>query len=231
MAVENNEPLDRFDHGRFGLLPKHRALAAHVTINDELPNRIISGTVVVSHAVILKIVFLFRIFIEDSTTVQCVDTNSLAIIGLIQPTGSIMPISEMQTRVFMGYINLPSQEKMKKNVNLKKKVMAREFVTSRRHTIQVYYVEYMDELAGLLGCRPSLWSKFFTDPLLAKTLLFHGLVPYQYRLQGPHKWKGAREAIITFEDRVFNTTRTRRTKETLRSKPTIKILNVVRVFQ
>lgn len=37
----------RFDHGRFGLRPNHRALAAHVTINDELPNRIISGTVVV----------------------------------------------------------------------------------------------------------------------------------------------------------------------------------------
>ncbi|KIH43947.1 hypothetical protein ANCDUO_26040 [Ancylostoma duodenale] len=38
----------RFDHGRFGLMPKHHVLAAHVTINDELPNRIISGTVVVS---------------------------------------------------------------------------------------------------------------------------------------------------------------------------------------
>ncbi|KAK6043593.1 Flavin-binding monooxygenase-like protein [Cooperia oncophora] len=38
----------RFDHGRFGLKPKHHVLSAHVTINDELPNRIICGTVVVS---------------------------------------------------------------------------------------------------------------------------------------------------------------------------------------
>lgn len=38
----------RFDHGRFGLKPEHRFLEAHVTVNDELPNRIISGTVVVS---------------------------------------------------------------------------------------------------------------------------------------------------------------------------------------
>lgn len=37
----------KFDHGRFGLMPSHRFLEAHVTVNDELPNRIISGTVIV----------------------------------------------------------------------------------------------------------------------------------------------------------------------------------------
>lgn len=40
----------RFDHGRFGLKPAHRFLEAHVTVNDELPNRIISGTVIVGLA-------------------------------------------------------------------------------------------------------------------------------------------------------------------------------------
>lgn len=38
----------RFDHARFGVKPDHRFLEAHVTVNDELPNRIVSGTVVVS---------------------------------------------------------------------------------------------------------------------------------------------------------------------------------------
>ena len=37
----------RFDHERFGLRPAHRFLEAHITINDELPNRIASGTVLV----------------------------------------------------------------------------------------------------------------------------------------------------------------------------------------
>ncbi|KAE9412116.1 hypothetical protein Angca_002994, partial [Angiostrongylus cantonensis] len=66
----------------------------------------------------------------------------------------------------------------------------------------------MDELAKLLGCQPSVLGRSLCDPLLAKALLFHGLVPYQYRLQGPHKWPGARNAILTSEDRVFNATRT-----------------------
>ncbi|XP_048207847.1 flavin-containing monooxygenase 5-like [Perognathus longimembris pacificus] len=35
----------RFDHEMFGLKPKHRALSQHPTVNDELPNRIISGLV------------------------------------------------------------------------------------------------------------------------------------------------------------------------------------------
>ncbi|KIH44965.1 hypothetical protein ANCDUO_25000 [Ancylostoma duodenale] len=131
---------------------------------------------------------------------------------------------------------------MERDIKRKHEIIAKEFIVSRRHTIQVYYVEIMDELARLLGCKPRVLSRFFCDPILAKALFFHGLVPYQYRLQdltlgrfffweqpgprkGPHSWPGAREAILTFEDRVFNTTRTRRTKETLSSKPPIKIFH------
>ncbi|RCN48358.1 Flavin-binding monooxygenase-like protein [Ancylostoma caninum] len=270
----------RFDHGRFGLMPKHHVLAAHVTINDELPNRIISGTVVVKPNI--SSFTKEGVIFEDETEVPKVDTvifatgfsfgfpliedgqlipvkenrvdlykymypaqlspkriqiefqNTLAVIGLIQPTGSIMPISEMQTRVFVaalnGEIKLPSKEKMERDIKRKHEIIAKEFIVSRRHTIQVYYVEIMDELARLLGCRPRVLSRFFCDPILAKALFFHGLVPYQYRLQGPHSWPGAREAILTFEDRVFNTTRTRRTKETLSSKPPIKMFHVLRLL-
>ncbi|KAJ1349030.1 hypothetical protein KIN20_004472 [Parelaphostrongylus tenuis] len=263
----------RFDHGRFGLKPKHHVLSAHVTINDELPNRIICGTVVIKPNI--GSFTSDGVIFEDGTEAPKVDTvifatgysfgfpliengqvipvkenhvdlykymfppqlspkNSLAVIGLIQPTGSIMPISEMQTRVFIaalkGKIVLPSKEKMEHDIKKKHKVMSKEFTVSRRHTIQVYYVEIMDELAKLLGCRPSV-LKFLHDPLLAKALIFHGLVPYQYRLQGPHKWQGAREAILTFEDRVFNATRTRLTKETQCSKPPLQIFNALRLLQ
>ncbi|KAK6059288.1 hypothetical protein COOONC_03090 [Cooperia oncophora] len=146
-----------------------------------------------------------------------------------------MPISEMQTRVFVaalnGRIKLPSKERMERDIKRKHEIMAKEFIPSRRHTIQVHYVEIMEELADLLRCGPSVFWRFFYDPRLANALCFHGLVPYQYRLQGPHSWPGAREAILSFEDRVFNTTRTRRTKETLSSKPTVKMFQFIRLIE
>ena len=37
----------RFDHAAYGLKPKHRLTAQHPTVNDELPNRIICGSVIV----------------------------------------------------------------------------------------------------------------------------------------------------------------------------------------
>lgn len=67
--------------------------------------------------------------------------NTLAVIGLIQPVGSIMPISEMQCRVFCEVISrratLPNANKMQKNIDKKRQEMAKEFIPRRRHTIQV----------------------------------------------------------------------------------------------
>ncbi|RWS12239.1 dimethylaniline monooxygenase [N-oxide-forming] 5-like protein, partial [Dinothrombium tinctorium] len=37
----------RFDHAKYKLKPKHRLLGQHPMVNDALPNRILSGTVVV----------------------------------------------------------------------------------------------------------------------------------------------------------------------------------------
>ena len=37
----------RFDHAAYGLKPKYRFTAQHPTVNDELPNRIICGSVTV----------------------------------------------------------------------------------------------------------------------------------------------------------------------------------------
>ncbi|KAE9414131.1 hypothetical protein Angca_010015, partial [Angiostrongylus cantonensis] len=175
----------RFDHGRFGLKPEHRVLSAHVTINDDLPNRIISGSVVIKPNI--GSFSSEGVIFEDCTEAPKVDTvifatgysfgfplvengqlipvkenhvdlykymfppqlspkNSLAVIGLVQPTGSIMPISEMQTRVFIaalnvtvfqGKITLPSRKEMELDVKLKHKTVSKEFTASRRHTIQV----------------------------------------------------------------------------------------------
>ncbi|KAK0400447.1 hypothetical protein QR680_015248 [Steinernema hermaphroditum] len=256
----------RFDHGRFGLKPNHRLLQAHVTVNDELPNRIISGTVVVKPNI--ERFTENGIVFDDGTEVYDVDTvifatgfsfsfpqlengsllkvvqnkvdlyqlmfipelspkNSLAIIGLIQPTGSIMPISELQARVFCGQLSgetrpLPAKEEMIKISEKRNKANQKMFIDRPRHTIQVEYVTYMDELAKLINVKPDLIKYSIKDPKLFRKLYFHGLVPYQYRLNGPHSWAGAREAILGFEERVFETTRTRKTNETMKSKPISK---------
>ena len=48
VSVHNRKKLnERFDHGLYGLKPEHRFDAQHPTVNDELPNRISCGMVVV----------------------------------------------------------------------------------------------------------------------------------------------------------------------------------------
>ena len=42
----------------------------------------------------------------------------------------------------------------------------------------------------------------FKDPKLALRAFFGPFTPYQYRLEGPGKWEGAREACLTVMDRV-----------------------------
>ena len=37
----------RFDHAEYGLKPKHRPFSQHPSVNDDLPNRVICGSVIV----------------------------------------------------------------------------------------------------------------------------------------------------------------------------------------
>uniref|UniRef100_A0A0K0DPN8 Flavin-containing monooxygenase n=1 Tax=Angiostrongylus cantonensis TaxID=6313 RepID=A0A0K0DPN8_ANGCA len=103
--------------------------------------------------------------------IETSDHNSLAVIGLIQPVGSIMPISEMQARVFyenlFGSKKIPGKDKMKKWIREKQDEMRARYVKSPRHTIQVDYIPYMDELANIVGCRPNIVKLILSDPLLA----------------------------------------------------------------
>ncbi|GBM78080.1 Dimethylaniline monooxygenase [N-oxide-forming] 2 [Araneus ventricosus] len=45
-------------------------------------------------------------------------------------------------------------------------------------------------------------TQILADTKLLLKILFGPSVSYQYRLEGPHSWEGAREAIITTMDRV-----------------------------
>ncbi|MGH0171711.1 UNVERIFIED_CONTAM: hypothetical protein FKN15_010222 [Acipenser sinensis] len=111
---------------------------------------------------------------------------------------------------------LPPEKTMLKDIENKKKAMAKRYVLSQRHTIQVDYIPYMDELAAQLGVRPRLGWLLFRDPRLGLQLLLGPCTPYQYRLCGPGQWAGARRAILTQWDRVAKPLRTRVLPETPR---------------
>ncbi|XP_041861864.1 flavin-containing monooxygenase 5-like [Melanotaenia boesemani] len=240
----------RFDHALYNLKPKHRLLSQHPTVNDEIPNRILSGTIQVKPNIrrfqgssvefddgtVVKDVdlvvfatgynfsypFLTSQVIsvtENKTSLYKyvflpeLDRPTLAVIGLVQPLGAIMPISEMQarwvTRVFKGCIKLPSASAMLKDVMCKQNNMAKRYVTSQRHTIQVDYIRYMDEIAEMVGVRPNITRMLLTDPRLGLNVMLGPCTPYQYRLRGPGKWAGARQAILTQWERIAQPMQTR----------------------
>ena len=65
----------RFNHELYGLKPKHHLFSAHPTINDELPNRIISGTVRVKPDI--KQFTETGVVFEDGSEVEHVDEVTL----------------------------------------------------------------------------------------------------------------------------------------------------------
>lgn len=142
---------------------------------------------------------------------------TLAIIGLIQPLGAIMPISELQGRwavqVFKGLKTLPSQSEMMAEITKAQEEIAKRYVDSQRHTIQGDYIQTMEEIAEFVGVKPNLLSLAFTDPKLALKLFFGPCTPIHYRLQGPGKWHGARKAILTTYDRIRKPLNTRETEK------------------
>ncbi|XP_010074385.1 PREDICTED: dimethylaniline monooxygenase [N-oxide-forming] 5-like, partial [Pterocles gutturalis] len=101
---------------------------------------------------------------------------TLAFIGFIQPLGAIFPIAELQcrwaTRLFKGLQDLPPSATMLADITQTKEKMAERYVKSQRHTIQVDYIPYMDELACQVGGKPNVLSLFLTDPKLALEVFF-----------------------------------------------------------
>nr|XP_054592267.1 flavin-containing monooxygenase 5 [Nothobranchius furzeri] len=142
---------------------------------------------------------------------------TLALVGFIHSGGSIMPQAEMQVRwvarVFKGLKQLPSNQSMIKAVEKDTKDIEKNYVVSKSTPLQVDFVSYMDDIAGEIGVRPSLLWLLFTDYLLFKRVLWGPVTAYQYRLTGPGKWEGAREAIITQFDRVYQPLKTRKVPE------------------
>ncbi|XP_048738339.2 flavin-containing monooxygenase 5-like [Ostrea edulis] len=141
------------------------------------------------------------------------EKQTMAFIGCYQPTGAIMPIAEMQCRyamqVFKGEKILPNPDKMWGDIQRRRTAMKNRYVNTQRHTIQVDYVPFLDEMAVKVGCKPNLLKFALTDPVFFLKLVFGPCTAYQFRLSGPHPWRGAREAIENQWDRTRRATMVR----------------------
>ena len=119
------------------------------------------------------------------------------------------------------------------DIEAKRQAMRERYVSSERHTVQVDYPHYPDEIARLVGCLPDVDALRATDPevrgrpcaarkptlltpipavtgrvrrvcsQLADVVWGKGAIPAHYRLIGPGAWAGAREAILNAEARVI----------------------------
>uniref|UniRef100_T1JA49 Flavin-containing monooxygenase n=1 Tax=Strigamia maritima TaxID=126957 RepID=T1JA49_STRMM len=115
---------------------------------------------------------------------------TLAIIGMVQPNGSIGPIAEMQARwvarIFAGQCKLPTQKQMQAN------------------PYETDWTRYMDCLAKYIGVKPPLLKMMVRDPKLFYTCFFGPTAAYQFRLIGPNSWPKARETILTIGERAYD---------------------------
>ncbi|XP_071504304.1 flavin-containing monooxygenase 5-like [Diadema antillarum] len=131
---------------------------------------------------------------------------TLAVLGLIQPLGSVFPCSELQarwaTRVFKGEKQLPTEVQMMAHINSTQESMDKRYKKSPRHTIQIDVMPYLDEIASEIGVKPNLLVLLLTDPVLAYHYIFGPYVPAHYRIHGSHRWAAAREHIMTVWQRV-----------------------------
>ena len=75
---------------------------------------------------------------------------NLAFIGLLQPLGAVMPLSEAQGRWVASYLRgeyaLPSQAAMRVDIDRERDRMFKRYVKSKRHTMQVDFDDYLFHL-------------------------------------------------------------------------------------
>ncbi|KAI0232490.1 Dimethylaniline monooxygenase [N-oxide-forming] 2 [Lamellibrachia satsuma] len=125
---------------------------------------------------------------------------TLAVVGVCPVLSPVFPKLEMQcrwaTRVFKGLCRLPDS-----------KQMWREIDGQYSHIVD--HLTYMDILATDVGCKPNIVKLLLTDPRLGWRCYFGPATAPQFRLTGPHKWDGARDAIFGVRERVLYPLNTR----------------------
>lgn len=91
---------------------------------------------------------------------------------------------------------------MHEDIRQKLIIARKRYLVSPRYSLRNDWIDYMDELADQFGAKPKVLKYLFTDNKLLRAMLFGPCVPYQFRIEGPHPWLGARETIFGVGHRV-----------------------------
>lgn len=138
---------------------------------------------------------------------------TMGVVGLISAFSPVPPICELQARwiigVFKGDIRLPSRTTLDAICAKQKTIIEENSGKGTNETLWIEYFQYINDIAGEIGCRPDLKGIFFNDRPLWKHLVFGPLVPQQWRLRGPGKWEGAEEAIRSVHESTWSPMATR----------------------
>ncbi|XP_048213336.1 dimethylaniline monooxygenase [N-oxide-forming] 4 isoform X2 [Perognathus longimembris pacificus] len=160
----------------------------------------------------LKSLCTKQIFLYKQVFPSNLERATLAIIGHISLTGSILAGTELQarwaTRVFKGLCKIPPPQKLMAEATKMEQLIKRGVMKDPSQS-KSDYISYMDEIATCIGSKPNIPFLFLTDPRLSWEVFFGPCTPYQYRLMGPGKWNGARNAILTQWDRTLKPLKTR----------------------
>lgn len=77
--------------------------------------------------------------------------DDLFFIGLLQPLGPVMPLSEAQAKWLAGYLcgdyALPTEAEMHRTIEREQSVMRKRYLSSARHTMQVDFEDFLYHLA------------------------------------------------------------------------------------
>ncbi|XP_030679491.1 putative dimethylaniline monooxygenase [N-oxide-forming] 6 [Nomascus leucogenys] len=253
-------------HENYGLMPLNGSLRKEPVFNDELPSRILCGTLSIKPSV-KEFTETSAVF-EDGAVFEAIDSvifatgydysypfldetimksrnnevtlfkgifpplmekPTLAVIGLVQSLGAAIPTANLQARwaakVFANSCTLPTTNEMTDDIDEKMGKKLKWFGQSQ--TLQTDYITYMDELGSFIGAKPNITWLFLTDPRLALEVYFGPCSPHQFRLMGPGKWDGARNAILTQWNRTVKPTRTRVVSEAQRPHPFYNLLKML----
>ncbi|KAF5916616.1 hypothetical protein HPG69_005411, partial [Diceros bicornis minor] len=225
-----------FKHENYGLMPLNGALKKDPVFNDKLLSCILCCTVFLKPSV-KEFTETSAVF-EDQPMFEAIDS-------IIFPTGydyaypflddSIiksrnnevtfplgLPSPQLTCRP-AGLLNclqadsctLPTTSEMTDDIDEKMGKKLKWFGQSQ--TLQTDHVTYMGELGSFTEAKPNIPWLFLTDPQLA----------LEFRLMGPGKLDGARNAILTQRDRTVKPTKARAVSEVQRPQPFYNLLKML----
>ncbi|KAL3191830.1 hypothetical protein MRX96_059561 [Rhipicephalus microplus] len=197
---------DAWDHKALGVQPSHDVMSQGLVINQYIDGKILGR---------------HRQDTRTAAEMMIPPANpNIAFLGFVDGNANLLQAFEMQARyvaqVFSGKVKLPSREAMEADVASTQRKMKSFFIPTPRHSLMIDRVAYVDDLAKVIGVKPNYLKLLLTDPRLYYALVTSPVLNYQYRLQGPHSWEGARDAILGFQERLEAPLKRRKNDENIR---------------